>query len=233
MIPGNPAVAAHYEEWIKEIGEVNTGLDIHYATSYTLFDRKLNDTDYVKVFAKHYEDLFLNFSKGDKVILLAHSVGSYFALMLLEKYPEKIEKVIIMFPYIGYSDFRSLRYVSIPYLLDRVFPLSELVSQFKILFGWRYKGVRDITTQELTACLRYGVRQCQSFNKSRFDIKDVSEYKDKIYFIYKESDKWCPQQTIELLKPISHSQKVGIPHDFIVSKENRDKMFEAVGPVLK
>jgi len=233
MIPGNPAVANHYKEWIKEIGEMNMVLDISYATSYTLFERKLNDIDYVKAFTKHYEDIFIDLSKGDKVILLAHSVGSYFALKLLAKYPENIERVIIMFPYIGYSDFHSLRYVSIPYLLDRVLPLSELVSQCKVLFKGHYQDVHDITFGELTACLRYGVRQCQSFNKSQFDVKDVSAHKDKIYFIYKESDKWCPPQTIELLKPISHPQMVDIPHDFIVSKENRRKMLEAIEQVLK
>ena len=233
MIPGNPAVARYYQSWIKEIQNRNNQLSITYATSYVLFDRKLNYIKYDLAMQKHYEDLLFALPTTEKITLLAHSVGSYFALRLLNKYPEKIEKVIIMFPYIGYSTIKSLKIVGIPYVIDRLFPLAELVSWTKNVFQKWDEHVAHISNTELTACLRFGVRQCVYFNKHKFDTQTISpSNREKIHFLYTKNDRWCPEQSIDLLKQVSHSKETEIRHDFITDINSRARMIDELMLVL-
>jgi pimeloyl-ACP methyl ester carboxylesterase len=233
FIPGNPAVARYYLSWIDELQQKIGGLDITYATSYVLFGRRLDYVAYDAAMRGHYESCLLDLNASGKITIIAHSVGSYFALKLLEKYPEKIEKVILLFPYLGYNQLTPLRFASIPYELDRFLPVVETASRFRSLFFQRwYEDTKNISYAELKACLRFGVRQCTYFNKHQLDVSAISQYKDKIDFFYTKNDGWCPPQAIELLKPISRYQEVDIPHDFVVKPENRDKMTEQLVGIL-
>lgn len=88
--------------------------------------------------------------------------------------------------------------------------------------------MRNISNKDLTACLRFGVRQCTYFNDYMFDTHIVSSYKDKVNFIYTKNDRWCPEKTIELLKPISKYKEVALPHDFILRKDERLQMIDEI-----
>ncbi len=230
LIPGNPAIEYQYRSWMQEIRHQHPNVHIVYASSYVLFSRRLNYLEYDQAMTAHYEHIFLGLDASDKIILLAHSAGAYFAFRLLEKYPDKIEKVIVLFPYLGYSRIPLLTLVSIPYWIDRFFPLAEVVSLGKGLSRKKYnENTGDISTTELTACLRFGVRQCMYFNKHAFDIPSISQHADKIRFIYTDQDKWCPPETIESLKPFSTSKKTNLPHDFIQTPEYRVSMIQELG----
>jgi pimeloyl-ACP methyl ester carboxylesterase len=232
LIPGNPAVADYYLSWIQEIENRRPDMDIKYANSYVLFDRKLNYEEYDSTMRNHYKDIFLDLKSTEKVILIAHSVGSYFAFKLLEMYPEQIDKVIVLFPYIGYSSGPALKFTFVPYMIDRFFPLVEMVSRFKNLFHHWDPEIQNISDLELTACLRFGVRQCTYFNKYKLDTGPISQYKDKIHFLFTANDRWCPTETIELLKPISNFQEIDLPHDFIVNSEYRDKITKLLDTIV-
>lgn len=229
LIPGNPAVARDYQSWMKEIEQQYPHIYMVYATSYVMFDKKLSYIEYDRAMRQHYEDVLLELNSSEKISIIAHSVGSYFAFRLLEKYPEKIEKVTVMFPYIGYSTLPSLRFVSIPYWIDRFLPLAEIVARYKNLFRRSYGNVNDISNTELAANLRFGVRQCAYFNKYKLDTHIISNSKEKILFLYRDNDKWCPVETTELLKPISIHKKIALPHDFIQTSEHRMSMIRELG----
>lgn len=231
LIPGNPAVESYYTSWIDEIKKRNKDMNIRYATSHVMFSRKLNYLEYENAMFAHYEKILAE-SPAEKTTLIAHSAGSYFALRLLEKYPEKISKVIIIFPYIGYSTIKSLNFVEVPYVIDRLFPLAETIAFCKNIIGTWDEHARNISKKELAANLRFGVRQCAYFNRYKFDTNKVLKYKDRIHFIYTEPDKWCPPVAVNLLKQVSDFKEVQIPHDFISSIENRSKMTEVVLPFL-
>ncbi len=228
LMPGNPAVESYYQSWIEEIEERNPEVSVTYATSYVFFDKKLNYIEYDHALREHYEKILLALATYQKVTIIAHSVGSYFALRLLEKHPEKIEKIIMLFPYIGPSTIRSLSFVSIPYLIDRFFPLVEIVSKCKNMFSIWDKDVRNISSKQLNACLRFGVRQCEYFNKYTLDLRYMLANKEKIDFLYRDNDPWCPRETIESLKPLSNHKKTELPHDFITRKEHRIKMIKEI-----
>ncbi len=232
VIPGNPAVAGEYISWIDEIKKEKPDLDVSYATSYVIFDRKLNYKKYHDEMIHHYEQTICKPDNPEKIILISHSAGSYFALRLLEKYPEKIEKIIILFPYIGYSTIKLLNFVYIPYYIDRLLPLSETVSACKNILKLWYKDIVNISKTELTANLRFGVRQCTYFIKNKFDIEKIKGYKDRIFFLYAKEDKWCPEQTINLMNPVCTHQETLVPHDFIVSKEHRNQITKTILPHL-
>lgn len=227
LIPGNPAIESQYRSWVQEIERHYPDVRMVYATSYVLFNRRLNYFEYDQAMAAHYEHIFLELDASEKIIVLAHSVGAYFAFRLLKKYPDKIEKVIVLFPYLGHSRIPLLTLVGIPYWIDRFFPLVEVVSACKQLFRGIYKdSLNNISTTELTACLRFGLRQCMYFNKYTFDIPSISQHADKIQFIYTDNDKWCPPETIESLKLFSTSNKTILPHDFIQTPEYRLAMIQ-------
>jgi len=232
LIPGNPAVADFYLSWIKEIQDSCPNIDITYATSYILFDRKLNYVQYDAAMQKYYEELFNAIKTEEKITLLAHSVGSYFALNLLEKYPDKVEQVIVLFPYLGFTSAKIFEFASIPYCIDRIFPLAEAVSGCKNLFKKWNKNVQYISKLELTANLRYGFRQCTYFSKHKFVFSNLLPFKDKICFIFTENDHWCPSETINALKPFSNSRQVNLSHDFILDESSRLAMIDVIKPYL-
>lgn len=226
IIPGNPAVAGYYYSWIDEIKNRCADADAIYATSYVLFSKRLDYIKYPDLMFEHYEQTLLNLDSSSEIEIIAHSVGSYFALKLLEKHSDKIKKITVIFPYIGYSDFLYLKFLYPVYLLDKFLPLVEAVSVIKNFFHIYDKEILNISSRELTACLRYGVRQCVYFNKYKLDTLKLAPYKDKVIFIYTEGDRWCPPKTIDLMKSISTSKKVNMPHDFILYKNYREKMID-------
>lgn len=231
LIPGNPAVAEYYQSWIEELTSANPNLDITYATSYVLFSKKLNYIEYDKALREYYAKIMLDLSsKSDDgtITLIAHSAGSYFALRLLELYPEKIDKVFIIFPYIGYSQYNLLNYVYIPYIIDKFFPLVEFVSKYKNIIMAYEKHITHISSEQLKANLRFGVRQCVYFIKTKFPTEVLESAKNKITFIYTDNDRWCPPVAVELLKNVSKPLKVSLPHGFIMNKEDRLKMVEVL-----
>jgi pimeloyl-ACP methyl ester carboxylesterase len=93
LIPGNPAVSDYYLLWINELKSKTPNLEISYATSYVLFDKKLTGAEYEFAMYKHYESILLEKAKSDKVVIIAHSAGSHFALRLLERNPDYVEKL--------------------------------------------------------------------------------------------------------------------------------------------
>jgi pimeloyl-ACP methyl ester carboxylesterase len=227
LIPGNPSIAKYYHSWIDEIISLSKAKveNITFASSHICFDRKLSCVEYDHHMKDYYENIFLKLSDEGEISIIAHSVGAYFALHLLEKYPEKIGKIIILFPYIGYSKIKSLFFIKIPYYIDRVFPLTNLVSKYKDLVS-NNKYLREISSYELCANLRFGIKQCTYFDKYKFDIQSLKINKEKIKFIYRDDDKWCPKKTIELLRPISEHKKVDLPHDFILNQKYRIHMIK-------
>jgi pimeloyl-ACP methyl ester carboxylesterase len=232
LIPGNPAVASYYLSWINEIENQNKNIEIAYSTSYVVFDRKLSGSEYAKAIIEHHEKSLLALPSSEKITIIGHCIGGYIALKLLEKYPERIEKIIILFPYIGYSEIPSLRFIRPFNFVDRHFPLVEILARYKNVFQKWKKEVVNIPKNELIEYLRFGLRQCTYFTTYKFDPTPLSLQKDKIHFLYIQNDEWCPSTTIELLKPISHPQQVAIPHDFIVDKDQRQKMTDVLLPYL-
>ena len=228
LIPGNPAVEVYYKDWMAEIKDQIKNIKLTYASSYVIFSRKLNYLNYNLAMRNHYERVLLKLSKKERVSIIAHSAGSYFAFRLLEKYPERIEKIIVLYPYIGYDNKMLIRFTGLPYIIDRFIPLSEMVSRLKFMFHLFDHNIKMISTSNLTANLRFGFKQCFYINKNKIDFRWLSKYRKKIYFIYTKNDDWCPEEAIELLKPMSKNKETIIPHDFICYKDQRIKMINEI-----
>lgn len=229
LIPGNPAISSYYQKWIEEIELANPLLNITYASSYVLFSKKLNYIQYDQALREYYGKILLELSKEDKVTLIGHSAGSYFVLRLLEQFPERIEKVILLFPYIGYSKYNLLNFVYLPYVLDKFLPLVEVISKYKNILLRYEKDIQNISSEQLKANLRFGVRQCVYFIDKKFPVEAIAYLKDKVNLIYAKNDKWCPPKSIELLKKVSKQyREVDLPHGFISNELNRLKMIEVL-----
>jgi pimeloyl-ACP methyl ester carboxylesterase len=232
LIPGNPSVENYYIEWVKEIEQSIPNTEAFFASSYVIFSKKLNYIEYDNEMRNHYEKILLNHFHGEPITIIAHSVGSYFALRLLEKHADKIKKIIIMFPYIGDCTVGYVKYLYPIYIADRFLPISEFFSVYKNILFRHEKEVQNISSENLNMNLRFGVRQCIYFNKKLFKLASSAFTKDKIDFIYSIGDAWCPQETIELLKPLSNYKEVQIPHDFIIDKQKRQEMIKEIAHCL-
>lgn len=233
LLPGNPSAAHHYETWAKEFEIANPELDVSFITSYVIFDKKLDYFQYDAAMRRYYEDIFLKLAGSEQVTVIAHSVGSYFALRLLEKFPDKISNVVVMFPYLWYTDATYVKYLYPVYLADTFLPVSEIVSKFKnALFGKSEPEILHIDGKNFNMNLRYGVRQCVYFNKTKFESDLIQVHKDKIHFLYREHDQWCPKQTIEEMKVVATRKMVDLPHHFILYKDHREAMMREVLGIL-
>lgn len=228
LMPGNPAISNYYNNWANEIKKVDPKIKVIYASANILFNKNLDFVDYEQAMFSHYEKLFSKLIYSRQITIIAHSVGGYFALRLLEKYPKKIKKVILVYPYIGESTINPLNFVYLPYLIDRFLPLSETICFCKNIIERYDKSLTYLSKNELKICLRLGLKQCTYFNNYKFNTKRISKSKNKIYFIYNVNDRWCPKATIKILKPISNFKKVNLPHDFVLTENGRKSMAKAV-----
>lgn len=225
LLPGFPAIANYYKKWAKEIEMNYPKLQVIYAKSDVLFSKDLNFEEYNQAMISHYERILLKL-KNSKTTILAHSTGAYFALKLLEKHPEKIERIVLIHPYIGNSSVNIFKYANIAYTIDRFLPLSETTAAIINYLSTHLKDFKKVSKKDLNVYFRFGFKQNTYFNKILLDTRLISKYKDKILFFYTINDKWCTNKTIQLLKSISKSKKILLPHDFIIYKKQRNEMIK-------
>ncbi|MES2408865.1 MAG: alpha/beta fold hydrolase [Patescibacteria group bacterium] len=229
LIPGFPPVSEYYKEWAAEIEAKYSDVCVEYADTDLFFSKKLNYVEYNEIAIKHYENVILKLFSTGPVTIIGHSTGGYFALRLLERNKQKIEKIVLICPYIGNSTMNFFKYAVVTYWIDRFLPLSQSVSLFINLFKKYFKYLNELSLREINVYFRFGFKQNTYFNKTKFNTKPFEGGHDKIIFYYVKDDTWCPESTIELLKSLScQSRELPISHGFILNKNERAIMAQEI-----
>ncbi|XP_026551135.1 lipid droplet-associated hydrolase isoform X2 [Pseudonaja textilis] len=260
VIPGNPGLPDFYRTFIETLYySLNQQYPVwvvshggHCKIPHEIKRKEemlLNDTDDVfglQGQAEHKLKFLRKYVPKDvKLVLIGHSIGSYFVLEIMKHSPElEILRSILLFPTIERMAespqgrlltplLCQLRYILyIPIYLATLLP--ERVKSFLVRFALNQQKWNDqtlVTTitnllnMDCIANIMYLASQEMRSVKER-DNSTIKQHLNKLIFYYGTTDSWCPLQYYEEMKmefldgDIRICEK-GIRHSFVLdsSKE--------------
>lgn len=235
IIPGNPAVLRYYKAWQAEIDELNPDIRTNLIESEFIFDEKLSPEEYYKKIYSYYEDEFYKIYNlnHQPQIIIGHSVGGYFALRLLENHPDKIENVILLFPYLGNTSTVWTRIWSIYLKVNKNFSVINFVAKHKYYFDRLVYSLKYFTVERFKAYVRYGYKQMKYLLENPFDYSLLEKYKDKIISIHTKNDMWCPKKDVLILKGVLNSTEIKTKHAFVQYPRERVKINKEIAKRLQ
>ncbi|XP_026531333.1 lipid droplet-associated hydrolase isoform X2 [Notechis scutatus] len=256
VIPGNPGLPGFYRTFIETLYySLNQQYPV-WAVSHgghckiphevkRKEEMPLNDTDDVfglQGQAEHKLKFLRKYVPKDvKLVLIGHSIGSYFILKIMKHSPElEILRSILLFPTIERMAespqgklltplLCQLRYILyIPIYLATLLP--ERVKSFLVRFALNQQKLNDetlITTvtnmlnMDCIANIMYLASHEMRSVQER-DNSTIKQHLNKLIFYYGATDRWCPLQYCEEMKmefpdgDIRICEK-GICHSFVLN----------------
>ena len=216
IIPGNPPASYFYEAWRKELNQItNHEVMIDY---YPSFEDTTGSLAYLKTVENFYLDQVKN---TDKIILIGHSIGGYIALKILEKYHEKIEHCVLLFPFLHSPGFKAkLILGALHQIKKRKFLKAGLVGLLKPL-SWLYNDINMLTRNEMNSGLNFAFHEYKTIGRNRnIDINPSLNHKITLY--YTNKDTWCSKKVVQNLHPELRAEFINIKHNFVVFPEQRE-----------
>lgn len=228
LLPGNPPITHFYDLWIKELK--NEFPDSTFKTlSFPFFTNKCSAANYFKQVENHFSDII----KEEKcVTLIGHSIGGKFTLDLLQKYPERIDRVFLIFPFFGKPKKRGQLLLDLSTFLDRRTKLSRFIVGTVSSLQKRILNKEIFKENELKSGIRLGRFEQELMRDDVIKYSNLNKLKDKIFFFYNSNDVWCTLETKTVFKPNTNLVKINIRHDFIIHKSDRSLLTRKISPLL-
>ena len=215
IIPGNPPARYFYEAWKKELERtVNHEVIIDY---YPSFDDTTCSLEYLKKIENFYLE---EVKKHEKVMLIGHSIGGHIALKILEKYSDKIDHCVLLFPFLHSPGFKAkLILGAINQINTRTFLTTRLTGLLKIL-SWLDKDIKKLTTHEIHSSLNFACHEHTTIGSKKI-IKNNPKLNKKITVYYTHKDTWCSKKVVRNLHPELRTEFIPIKHNFVVFPAQR------------
>ena len=220
IIPGNPCAPKYYNLWKKEL-EKNRNIECIVAKSEVLFDKYLNPEEYFLELESYYEKFMEKYNSKNPITVVGHSIGGYFALKLLEKYPKKIQKVILIFPYLGEESEKARKKLQRVYFFNKIL-VSKFVIKYNSFFQYFIRDMKLVSKRELIIAERLAINEYLFFKKNRFNFDLVGN--NKVFLLYNENDEWCTNEMVEKLGLLVDSKRVEVSHKFVLDESQRKIM---------
>lgn len=227
IIPGNPPASYFYEAWKQEL-ELLTQNDV-LIDYYPSFDNITCSHEYLIKIENFYAEQIKNHTK---INLIGHSVGGHVALKLLEKYPEKIEHCMLLFPFLhspgvqGKLMLRALHHINTrTYLKTRRFKLLKLLSYLD-------NDINHLSPQEIDSSLHFAAHEYKTLGrKKKIDIHPNLNKKITLY--YTHHDTWCSKNVVRNLNPEIKTHYTILNHNFVISPEQRHKLNHSLAGIIQ
>jgi pimeloyl-ACP methyl ester carboxylesterase len=218
IIPGNPPASYFYEAWKQEL-ELITHHDV-LIEYYPSFNNITCSQEYLEKIEDFYAEHIKN---HEKIILIGHSIGGHIALKLLEKYPEKIEHCVLLFPFLHSPGIRGKLMLSALHRINKRAFLKK--TRFKILKLLSYfdQDIKKLKIHEIDSSLNFAFHEHKTIGrKKNIDIDHNLNHKITVY--YTNKDTWCSKNVVNNLHPEIRKKFTAINHNFVTSPEQRQKM---------
>lgn len=224
IILGNPPAVHFYQEWGKEME-----VDSFYVSSYPLLPLTKNSEQFMRDVSLSHLAQFDEYYKvsNTKVTIIAHSLGSYFALKLLSERTEQIEKVILLFPFLRMPNAKGRLILKIVSSLHSRKALQQAIIKHRKLLEIFSDELTYLTNDEIqkTFYIAKHERAVIALDSSFLELDE--KYRSKIEVYYNHKDTWCSYKVISDLK----SQKINCkevqePHGFITDKVLRKNLLK-------
>ena len=221
ILPGNPPAAYFYENWIKDLESFCRNSSFEYVP-FELMNSNLSDTETIDKLAFKLQE-YIEQHTEKKVSLIAHSFGGHLALQALKALPQRIEQVILVFPFLGPPSLRGKSLLSLIHTIRKKEALFKFTRSHFPKLSYFFPEVKKLTPKEITTGLNLAY-----FEKAFFNEKLLANHLKgtfaKTVFIYNPKDAWCPPKIINALRKRSDSIYSNLAHDFVIDEEQRKLM---------
>jgi predicted alpha/beta hydrolase family esterase len=222
LIPGNPPAVHFYKQWQDEIHPTIPGSKT-FVSAYPKLDKTNNSVQFMNLVHETHLHQLKKFHEVTKapINLLAHSLGAYFALRLLEDAPELINKAILIHPFLRAPGKRGQLILKTVALLQKVGPIPKFIIKNRNVLERFSQELTHITNDELEMTFHIAKHESKIIGDDLSDIKMQTHHREKIVVFFNKKDTWCTNQVVYGLKNQVKMVECHEPHDFIVNKEHR------------
>ncbi|KAF7967560.1 hypothetical protein HWV62_33941 [Athelia sp. TMB] len=247
--PGNPGLLGFYPDFLSTIHEkassVRLAILAHAHVGHTPgiegtggYDARRYDLPtQIHSAVEALDAVKAAFGAKTKVVILGHSIGSWFTLQVLKARPDAVDGVFLLFPTISFigdtPNGRSLSWLMrppMPRIISAISPLARVpASILSMLFAsWPRPQISVLHALLFAPTSIYATLSMahdEMNNVRDLDIALLTEYKDRIWFYYAEKDNWVGEQKELVLRSINaepdyvrvvHGHRE-IPHAFCIS----------------
>ncbi len=229
IIPGNPPALYFYELWRREI-EQNLPGSIGFSSDYPELHSTSDSSFFMNQVSTHHYKNFENFCArvSGPVTVIGHSLGAYFSLNLLNDCDSKIEKVILIHPFLRTPTERGKIILKTVSSLDRLSLLKKLILKQKRVLQHLAKDLRYVTENELMKTFPIATHEWNIVGKNSSPLKIPSHHQNKISLYHTQSDTWCSPEVIQELKEQVQVYPCSEPHDFITQESHRLSLIKKI-----
>ncbi len=229
IIPGNPPALHFYELWMREIEQHLPGA-IGFSSDYPALQWTSDSSLFMHQVSLHHQKNFENFCArvSGPVTVLGHSLGAYFSLNLLNECDSKIEKVILIHPFLRSPTERGKIILKTVSTLDRFSLLKNLIMKQKRVLQHLAKDLRHVTEDELMKTFSIATHEWNIVGKNSTPLKIPTHQHKKVSLYHTYMDTWCSPQVIQELKEQILVYPCVEPHDFITQESYRLSLLKKI-----
>jgi predicted alpha/beta hydrolase family esterase len=229
IIPGNPPALHFYELWQKEI-EASVAGSKTFSSDYPLLETMTDSYSFMQHVSQHHQknfQVFLEKSHGP-ILLLGHSLGSYFCLKLMDQFHEKIEKIVLIHPFLRKPTMRGRWILQTVSAVNQINPLKKIILNNRNKLEVIVSELRHISDEELMKTFPIASHELKVVGQDQSSIKVPEVYQKKVTIYHTKGDTWCSPQVIDELKAQVKTHLCDEPHDFIIHQSHRLSLLEEI-----
>jgi pimeloyl-ACP methyl ester carboxylesterase len=229
LISGNPPATYFYERWREEIMVLQPGSKA-LVSPYPVLSRMADSSKAMdKILATHLDQLD-DFSEksGAPITLIGHSLGGHFAMRLLEKASDKIQKVILIHPTLREPRLRGriiLRTLTAFYPSDH---LQKLFLRLRNQLEFFSDELSFLTDEEILKTFHLIRHEDATVARDRSPLVLAPQDCSKVVVFYNRSDIWTHPKVVDALKSQVPIFECLEPHDFITQEIHRRSLFAKI-----
>ncbi|DBA04379.1 TPA: hypothetical protein N0F65_002141 [Lagenidium giganteum] len=254
VIPGNPGIPHFYLPLMRELAsahgfrhEVRCMAHAGHFMPWMNDHRAFNLTDQ----ADHkvaYLKQRLETNPELRLVLISHSIGSYLSLKILEAFPDRVDKVVLMQPVIqhmaktpqGIKARPLFDYypwvVKVVHFVEFLLPVTlrrwivhHAVGGSRTEPVLHHAALSLVNGHVMENVLKMALHEAEEV----LDLDDalIRSHEDKMLFVYSHTDHWVPQEFVKEYEekfPAAQHEHIAKEHAFMMESDGTQVMAERI-----
>lgn len=229
LIPGNPPAVHFYELWGQEIRTLAPKARIK-VSPYLLPSEKTESDEAMRELLRGHRQQLESFYQetGAPSTVMGHSLGGYFALKLLESCPDRIERVVLIHPFLRRPSVEGRSLLRLATLLSSNQKLLKATLRAKGALRRAFPELEFVTNEELLKAARIARHEEATIALDRSPISIPEPLREKIIFLHTKKDWWCQPQVIAELSQQVRVELCEETHNFVTDKGQRLSLLKKI-----
>lgn len=229
LIPGNPPAVHFYEKWSEEIRSLNSANQAIVSPYPEVKPEPDSQAAMEKMTRTHLFQLeaFHDIVKGP-VVIIGHSLGSYFALELLRKKPELVQKVFLVFPFLRKPGMGGRAVLEVASVVSMSANLQKFILEYRRLLHPLVPELSFVTDEELKKAAVIARHEARTIALDCGPLILDPDQKSKIMIFHTKNDWWCGVKFISKVPEGIKTLECPEPHNFAGNRGYREKIFQRI-----